>query len=63
MLLVFVVVFFVNRGSIRTIRWLIYFSIPLSIVFIFVLLLFGITLGDGVSVGVKEYLYGADEMD
>ena len=50
--------FFVNRDGIKTIRWIVYISFPLSVVFIYFIMFFGITLEPGVATSVKEFLFG-----
>ena len=58
MLMSFVIMFFVNRNGVKTLRWIIYISIPLSIVFIYSFMIFGITLGVGIDSGIKHFLWG-----
>ena len=63
MLIVWAVIFLSNRRSVDTLKYVIYFVFPLSLIAIFVLVLFGITLGDGVSEGVETYLWGKSDKE
>ena len=58
MITIYILVFVFNSKGIQSMKWIIYFSIPLSLVFILIMLLFGIISGTGVSEGVREYLFG-----
>ena len=61
MIAIWVIVLILNSNGVHSMKWIYYFSVPLSLVFLFVMLLFGIILGDGVSEGVREYLFGKSD--
>ena len=50
-LAVWVLVYIFNSRGVHSMKYVVYVSFPLSLVFIFILLLFGVTLGYGVSNG------------
>ena len=61
MVVTWVCLYFTNRKSVYSLQVVAYFTIPLTALFLFLLLLVGVTLGDGVSAGVSEYLNGTVE--
>ena len=52
-----VFVYTFSWNGIRSLEWLTW-TYPLSIVFMFAFTLYGVTIGDRVSAGVSEYLWG-----
>ena len=50
-----------NWKGVTSMRFIYYFSVPLSVVFLVSMLLFGILLGNGNSEGVRQYLFGDAE--
>ena len=55
----FIIFLLVSRG-VHSMRYILYISLPLSLVFIFCLLMFSIQL-EGGAAGVREYLFGKPE--
>ena len=58
MLIVWLAIFLACRRSVDTIKYVVYYTFPLSLVFMFIFIVFGVTLGCGVSDGINEYLWG-----
>ena len=55
---VWVMLYFIHRNSISSMRLVQYIGFPLSLIAIFVTLALGVTRGEGVKDGVLEYLNG-----
>ena len=63
MLVGWAAIFLACHRSVDTIKYVIYVTFPLSLVFMLVLILFGVTLGCGASDGVNEYLWGKSDRE
>ena len=63
MLLVWAALFLATRRSVDTIKYVIYWTAPLSVVFMIILILFGVSLGCGASEGINEYLWGKPDRE
>ena len=63
MLIVWAAIFLACHRSVDTIKYVVYYTFPLSLIFMFIFIMFGVTLGCGVSDGVNEYLWGKPGKD